>query len=133
MKYVQLSPPFGSFTKFWTFLCLQIANVCRFEALILCFALVICSFYYQLVNMKSMNFLHRNCRNAIYPQSGVLRSQVPDSLVSWSEKFTEYLPQFYESSSLAGKAWADPSIGNKFHITSIEINKNSDEFDCIYR
>lgn len=73
--------------------------------------------------MKSINFLHRNCRNAIYPQSDILRFQIPDSLVSWSEKFSDYSPQFYESSSLAGKGWADPSIGNTFLINSIESNK----------
>lgn len=72
--------------------------------------------------MKPINwFHHRHCRNVIYPQSDILRFQVPDSLVNWSEQFSEYLPQFYESSSLVGRPWADPSIGNKFLIISIAI------------
>lgn len=72
--------------------------------------------------MKSINFLHRNCRNAIYPQSDILRFQIPDSKVKWDEQFSDYLSKFHESSSLVGKPWADSSIGKRYLVSSREKN-----------
>lgn len=57
-------------------------------------------------------FVHLNCRNAIYPKSKIERFQVPESLVFWSEKYPDYKPPFYESSTLKGKPWADEPKGN---------------------
>lgn len=59
-------------------------------------------------NMKPASFLHRNCRNGIYPQSKIERTHVPDQLVSWTTEFVEYRPKQYESPTIEGKPWADP-------------------------
>lgn len=66
-----------------------------------------------VLRMKSSSRLlrHMKCINAIYPKSEVQRFPVPEDKVSWDEEFTEYAPVFYESPALAGKEWADPSIG----------------------
>lgn len=62
--------------------------------------------------MKSLvPFLHQTCRNTIYPRSNVKRFNVPDHLVDWTEAYAEYVPVFYESSSISGAPWADPAIG----------------------
>lgn len=60
--------------------------------------------------MRIVPFLHKTCRNSIYPQSNVRRFSVPDHLTAWIEKYEEYSPEFYESPILVGKSWADPSI-----------------------
>lgn len=65
----------------------------------------------HLNNMKSMAFIHKCCRNTIYPKSNVTRFMVPDHLVNWQEFFLEYSPIAYESPNLIGKPWADPVIG----------------------
>lgn len=64
--------------------------------------------------MKTVQFIHKTCRNSIYPGSNVNRFYVPDHLVSWSEAFLEYIPVFYESPSLIGKPYADPTIGKLY-------------------
>lgn len=80
--------------------------------------------------MKIGEFLHRNCRNAIYPQSNVFRFPVPDNLVNWCENFADYTPVFHESPSIAGKPFADPPIGRfsfKFFTISIDYQEFSIE------
>lgn len=64
--------------------------------------------------MKPALFLHRNCRNCIYPQSKIERTHVPDQLVSWATEFVEYQPKHYESAVLEGKPWADPKQRSSF-------------------
>lgn len=61
--------------------------------------------------MKSALFLHRNCRNAIYPHSTIERTHVPDQLVAWTTEFIDYRPKQYESPTIEGKPWADPKQG----------------------
>ncbi|XP_031631486.1 ADP-ribose pyrophosphatase, mitochondrial [Contarinia nasturtii] len=79
------------------------------------------NFCHQSISCSMKNtivpFLHQTCRNAIYPRSnGVKRFTVPDNLVNWMEKYTEYKPEFYESSSLVGAPYADPAIDDtNFH------------------
>lgn len=67
--------------------------------------------------MKPALFLHRNCRNAIYPQSKIERTHVPDQLVSWMTAFDDYQPKQYESPAIDGKPWADPkqSVCSAYH------------------
>lgn len=65
---------------------------------------------YHNRTMKAVNFIHVKCRNAIYPQIGVSRFPVPESLVPWAAKFDEYKPTSYESPAIRGKPWADPNI-----------------------
>lgn len=67
--------------------------------------------------MKTVQFIHKTCRNSIYPGSNVNRFYVPDHLVSWNEAFSEYIPVFYESPSLIGKPYADPTIGKTRQIS----------------
>lgn len=62
--------------------------------------------------MKKIEFLHRNCRNAVYPQSNVNRFPVPDQFIKWCETFAGYEPVYYESASINGKPYADLSIDN---------------------
>lgn len=64
--------------------------------------------------MKPALFLHRNCRNCIYPQSKIERTHVPDQLVSWATEFVEYRPKHHESPAIEGKPWADPKQGILF-------------------
>lgn len=66
--------------------------------------------------MKSATFLHRNCRNAIYPQSQIERTFVGDHLVPWTTQFTDYQPKDYESPAIEGKSWADPKISKFRHF-----------------
>lgn len=63
---------------------------------------------YHHQNMKPALFLHRNCRNAIYPQSKIERTYVADQLVPWTAEFADYQPKQYESPTIEGKPWADP-------------------------
>lgn len=65
-------------------------------------------------------FLHKTCRNCIYPRSNVKRFTVPDHLISWTEQFAEYLPEFYESPNLVGKPYADPQIGKHPNLTTYD-------------
>lgn len=69
------------------------------------------------IKMKSITFIHQNCRNSVYPRANIHRFPVPDHLVKWSEQFTDYKPVFYESSSLIGASWSDQQIGiySAFH------------------
>lgn len=64
--------------------------------------------------MRCGDILQRNCRNAIYGRSQIQRFPVPDNLVAWTVTFADYAPVRYESPSLIGKSWADPSIGKNF-------------------
>lgn len=69
--------------------------------------------------MKPALFLHRNCRNGIYPQSKIERTQVPDQLVPWEKEFKDYQPKHYESPTIEGKPWADPKKG--IHHINVDL------------
>lgn len=61
--------------------------------------------------MKRVQFIHRNCRNSIYPRTNIQRITVSDQLVRWCEPFADYKPIFYEADSLNHATWADRRIG----------------------
>lgn len=59
----------------------------------------------------TMITVHFKCRGGLYPRSNVERFPVPDDKVSWSSEYKGYLPNNHTSSSIHGKPWADPNIG----------------------
>ncbi|KAJ8681276.1 hypothetical protein QAD02_017063 [Eretmocerus hayati] len=59
-----------------------------------------------------MSFIHKKCRNSLYPSTDIQRFKVPDDKVAWSENFPEYTPIEYSSKFLTGKPWADPDSGD---------------------
>lgn len=64
--------------------------------------------------MKRVHFIHRNCRNSLYPRTDIQRPHIPDHLVEWCEYFSSYKPIFYEADSLKHASWADPRIGIEY-------------------
>lgn len=82
--------------------------------------------------MRIVPFLHKTCRNSIYPQSNVRRFPVPDHLTAWIEKYDEYSPEFYESPVLIGKPWADPSIGELYNWYEIHSFRPKNVLKRIY-
>jgi ADP-ribose pyrophosphatase len=74
-------------------------------------------------------FKHLVCRNGIYANK-IQRFAVPDEFVSWSTKYEEYQPPFYEMPGLSDKDWADPSIDEekfkpKFNQLDGNVNRKS--------
>ncbi|KAF4521174.1 hypothetical protein B566_EDAN010636 [Ephemera danica] len=81
--------------------------------------------------------LHTKCRGLIYPrcQGAVKRLLVPDSKVSWSVPFTEYLPPDYtDQAILKGPTWADPDINNLNNAkwNSVDGNVNRVSYTGVY-
>lgn len=74
------------------------------------------------INMRAGIFVHKNCRNLLYPQSLIERFPVPDQFVFWFQNYPEYAPIFYESPVIKGKPWADP---DKSKIKKILYQKSS--------
>lgn len=66
--------------------------------------------------MKRVQFIHRNCRNSVYPRTNIQRTTVPDQLVKWCESFMGYKPVFYEDACLDRAPWADQRIGIVLYI-----------------
>lgn len=71
--------------------------------------------------MKPGEFLHKNCRNVVYPGSQTARFPVPEHLILWSNLFPNYCPPFYEAPALKGKPWADASIRGNNNILMIRM------------
>ncbi|KAJ8731301.1 hypothetical protein PYW07_004465 [Mythimna separata] len=55
---------------------------------------------------------HIKCRGGLYPRSNIERFPVPDDKVSWSSEYKEYQPHNHTASSIHGRPWADPDIGD---------------------
>lgn len=87
--------------------------------------LAICYFCLAKADLTDTKELSREkCQNVLYARSQVSRFCVPENLTSWSTQYPEYQPPFYEATSLMGKPWADPLIGNII----IEEKKFLDDF-----
>lgn len=65
-------------------------------------------------------FNHIKCRGLKYPGSDVNRFPVPEDKIDWKTDFHGYNPVHYESPTLQGKPWADPTSSQGLKFNSLD-------------